>query len=100
MNDITSKEHSDAATRLRKVMAAYRQHEDLISIGAYRQGSNPTVDTAIAMKDDIDRFLQQSIDDKASFDTSIRDMIALADQCATQMNTNAGTLNPSPRPEA
>ena len=100
MNDITSKEHSNAATRLRKVMAAYRQHEDLISIGAYRQGSNPTVDTAIAMKDDIDRFLQQSIDDKAPFDTSARDMIALADQCATQMNTNGGTLNPSPRPKA
>ncbi len=100
MNDITSKEHSIAATVLRKVMAAYRQHDDLISIGAYRQGSDPTVDTAIAMKDDIDRCLQQSIDDGAPFDTSTRDMIALANQCATQMNTNSGTLNSSPPPEA
>ena len=29
---------------VRELLAAYRDHEDLISIGAYRRGSNKTVD--------------------------------------------------------
>ena len=41
---------------VRELLAAYRDHEDLISIGAYRRGSNPTVDVAIEMQDEIQRF--------------------------------------------
>ncbi len=39
MPDITSREHQDAAQSIRELLAAYREHEDLISIGAYRAGS-------------------------------------------------------------
>ena len=31
---------------VRELLAAYREHEDLISIGAYRRGSNKIVDIA------------------------------------------------------
>ncbi len=34
MPDITSREHQDAAQSIRELLAAYREHEDLISIGA------------------------------------------------------------------
>ena len=44
---------SSAAQTVRELLAAYRDHEDLISIGAYRSGANPTVDAAIAMRDEI-----------------------------------------------
>jgi hypothetical protein len=47
---------------LRRLMAALRAKEDLISIGAYHPGSDPTVDTALAKRDAIDRFLQQTVD--------------------------------------
>jgi hypothetical protein len=43
-------------------MAALRAKEDLISIGAYHPGSDPTVDTALAKREAIDRFLQQTVD--------------------------------------
>ena len=43
---------------MRELLAAYRDHEDLISVGAYRRGSNRLVDVAIDMQDDMNRFLR------------------------------------------
>ena len=51
-----------AGQELRRLMAALRAKEDLISIGAYHPGSDPTVDTALAKREAIDRFLQQTVD--------------------------------------
>jgi flagellum-specific ATP synthase len=48
-----------AASQFRSLLAAYREHADLISIGAYRQGSNPLVDEAITMRDAMNGFLRQ-----------------------------------------
>lgn len=70
--EITTPEHRKAAQQMRSWLAAYRDHEDLISIGAYRAGSNPTVDMAIAMKDEIDAFLRQDVTEGSS-STSARD---------------------------
>ena len=39
-----------AGQRLRALLAAYRDKEDLISIGAYQPGGDPDVDAAIAMR--------------------------------------------------
>ena len=63
MNDITPPEQQAAAQTIRELLAAYREHEDLISIGAYRRGANPTVDAAIEMRDEINRFLRQAIEE-------------------------------------
>lgn len=46
-------------TQLRKWMSIYDEHRELIAIGAYRPGSNPQIDRAIAIKPMIDRFLHQ-----------------------------------------
>ncbi len=45
-------------------MAVYREHEDLISVGAYRRGANKVVDTAI----DIARMMNQKVLLLAFFD--------------------------------
>ncbi len=66
MNDIASPEHLEAARQVRRLLAAYRDHADLISIGAYRSGSNRLVDAAIALKPDIDAFLQQAVTERAT----------------------------------
>ncbi len=70
MPEVTDAEHRDAAVALRELSAAYRDHEDLISIGAYRRGSNPKVDAAIEMLDDINRFLRQPVDQPATMEES------------------------------
>jgi flagellum-specific ATP synthase len=77
MPDITTKQHREAAQTLRELLAAYRDHEDLISIGAYRRGANRKVDVAIEMLDDCNRFLRQQIDDQAPLEESQRALIAL-----------------------
>jgi flagellum-specific ATP synthase len=46
-------------TEVRKWIAIYDEHRELIQIGAYRSGSNAQIDRAIALKPIIDAFLQQ-----------------------------------------
>jgi flagellum-specific ATP synthase len=62
MPEVTGEEHRRAALALRELLAAYRDHEDLISIGAYRRGSNRIVDVAVEMLEDIYRYLRQPIE--------------------------------------
>ncbi len=54
---------TSVATEVRKWMAIYDEHKELIQIGAYRPGSNPQIDRAIAIKPTIDGFLKQSRND-------------------------------------
>jgi flagellum-specific ATP synthase len=79
--EITPPEQRAAAQTVRELMAAYRDHEDLISIGAYRHGANPTVDASIAMRDDINRYLRQAIEEHSSVETARADLISLAQRC-------------------
>jgi flagellum-specific ATP synthase len=71
MEDITDLDHKHHAGRIKEVLATYRKAEDLINIGAYAAGSNPKIDYAIQMIDPINRYLQQGINEKTSFDESI-----------------------------
>jgi flagellum-specific ATP synthase len=81
MNDIVSAEHRAAAQTIRELLAVYRDHEDLISIGAYRSGASPLVDTAIAMRDDIQRYLRQAIEERSSVEQARSELLALAKKC-------------------
>ena len=59
---MTDDEHRQATCALRDLLGGYRDHEDLISIGAYHQGSNKTVDAAIRLRGEIDRYLRQPVE--------------------------------------
>ncbi len=61
MNDIVSKEHKAMASRLRDVMGVYEKNSDLVSIGAYKAGTNPKLDYALSKIDGINQFLMQDI---------------------------------------
>ncbi len=58
---VTTPEQRAAATALRSVLAARRQAQDLIDVGAYVAGSNPKVDAAVTHADAIDAFLRQDV---------------------------------------
>jgi flagellum-specific ATP synthase len=77
MSEITTAEHRQAAQFVRELLAVYRDHEDLISIGAYRRGSNRTVDAAIDMLEPIQNFLRQAVDDPCTADESREALIGL-----------------------
>ncbi len=68
MSQISTKEHKQAAGKLRNVMATYREAEDLINIGAYKRGSNQGIDFAIDKIDAVNEFLCQETDEKFDFE--------------------------------
>ncbi len=71
MNDIASKEQKDIASKLRNMMAIYKDNEDLISIGAYKSGTNPQLDKAIMHMNKIDDFLKQDVNVSINYNDTL-----------------------------
>jgi flagellar biosynthesis/type III secretory pathway ATPase len=72
-------------------MAVYRQHEDLIQVGAYKLGNNPGIDRAIDLKPQIERFLKQSQDTTVPWEVTLCELKQLLapdsdDPSATRIN--------------
>ena len=74
MIKITSSEHQNKANFIKELLASYKSHEDLISIGAYASGSNPKVDLAVLLKEKIDLFLKQEINEKYSLSETLEEL--------------------------
>ena len=71
MSAIATKEHKELASKLKSVLATYNEAEDLINIGAYKNGSNPDIDYAIKKISAVNQFLCQETDEKFQFDEEI-----------------------------
>lgn len=71
MSQIAGREHKQAASRLKTVLATYNEAEDLINIGAYKNGSNPSIDYAISKIDAVNGFLCQDVDERFDFEDSV-----------------------------
>ena len=71
MSMVTTKEHRQAAAKLKTVLATYQEAEDLINIGAYKKGSNAGIDYAISKIDSVNEFLMQDVDTKFTFEESL-----------------------------
>ena len=63
MMDVTDRSHQQLVGVFKELLATYRQSEDLINIGAYKAGSNPKIDIAIAKMDDMIAYIKQDIRD-------------------------------------
>jgi flagellum-specific ATP synthase len=61
-------------------MATYRASEDLISIGAYQPGANPSLDRAVTMMPYVKALLCQSSDDATTLDDALQGLMALFGQ--------------------
>lgn len=68
MIDIVSEEHQQLAGELRRVLATYRDAEDLVNIGAYVEGSNPEIDRALRLMPKVRTFLQQGLYEESPFE--------------------------------
>ncbi|MCM3038288.1 flagellar protein export ATPase FliI [Paenibacillus motobuensis] len=64
MKDIVSREQNDAAENYKRLLAVYKDSEDLINIGAYQQGSNAEIDEALSYIQSIWAFSKQRVDEK------------------------------------
>ena len=77
-NDIITPEHKTAANHIIELLASYKLNEDLISVGAYKKGSNLITDRAIALLNNINSFLKQDVYDNADIQNTIVNLINIA----------------------
>lgn len=75
--EIASPEHKDAAAKMRKILAMYRENKDLIDVGMYTPGTNPRLDIAIELMPEINAFLQQKTSDSVDMNNTINTLISL-----------------------
>ncbi len=86
VDDVTTRDQQQARREVLKLVAAYRQVEDLLNIGAYTTGSNAEFDLAIACKPAIDQLLQQGRDEVqglADFEKTRAQLFALNEHIQT-----------------
>ena len=76
MNEIVSEEQLDAANELERLLATYRESEDLINIGAYQHGSNSNIDLAIKYIDTINQFTRQKTNEKIQLEEAQSQLVA------------------------
>lgn len=72
---ITTQEQQEAASKMRKILAIYRENKDLIDVGMYQQGTNPRLDVAIEMMPQVNAFLQQRTADSVNMESTIQTLI-------------------------
>src|SRR3954454_22731010 len=78
VGEIVSPEVRHAGQELRRLLAGLRAKVDLVAIGAYQPGSDPGVDAALAKREAIDRFLQQTVDYSSTAEEADAGLLALA----------------------
>ncbi|HVO79387.1 MAG TPA: FliI/YscN family ATPase [Terriglobales bacterium] len=71
-------EHLEKAHVLRRLLGAYYASEDLIRIGAYQKGSDATLDQALALMPEINRFLEQGPKEAAPLSDTVARLLAIA----------------------
>ena len=67
-DDVLGREERETANQFLQLEAAYREHEDLITVGAYKPGVNRLVDAAIALRPSMQAFLRQAADEGSGYD--------------------------------
>ena len=74
MPQVVDDEHLILSQKILQHLAIYKDAEDLINIGAYSKGSNPSIDQAILYNDQIVQFLKQKVNDVLSFEKIVLQM--------------------------
>ena len=74
---VSDEPHRTAAQRLREHLAIYEAKRDLVSLGAYKKGSDAKLDDALRRIDAIEGFLRQGVDERSSFDDTVAQLGAL-----------------------
>lgn len=77
MDVVATPEHCAAARKVRSLLNTWAQNEELVRLGAYKTGSSPQVDAAVARIDRIHAWLGQGMHDAIPFSDTLSGMEAL-----------------------
>jgi flagellum-specific ATP synthase len=64
----------ESVRSVKQMLSRYQRNRDLISVGAYAPGHDAQLDKAIALYPKIEAFLQQTMDERADYATSIQQL--------------------------
>jgi flagellum-specific ATP synthase len=81
-DQVVGREHRDGANAVQRLEASFRDKEDLILVGAYHRGSDPQVDTAIALRPQILELMQQTPEEHTPLLETRTRLLSLAAQAA------------------
>jgi flagellum-specific ATP synthase len=84
-DEVIERDHREAADQVLRLEAAYRAHEDLIAVGAYKTGADPMVDAAIALRPQIQSFLRQEPKDHTALGDVRAQLAQLAERAARHL---------------
>ncbi len=80
MSAVATYEHKAVAGKLKNVLATYQEAEDLINIGAYKNGSNKNIDYAIKKIDAVNEYLMQPTHEKQEFEEELAALAAIFEE--------------------
>jgi flagellum-specific ATP synthase len=88
MTEVADKEHLEASKFIKDIYASYIDSKDLIEVGAYKKGSNPKVDVALAEIENINNFLRQDIYEKTDYKETLAMLIDIQNWCKKMVDQN------------
>ena len=77
MVNLIAPEHFERIRHFKQLYSRYQRSRDLISVGAYAAGSDPLLDQAINFHPFFEKFLQQTLSERADFAQSLDQLHAL-----------------------
>ncbi len=79
MRDVASPRHRAAARAIIESLSTYQRSEDVITLGAYKPGTNTRVDRAMKSIDAIHAYLQQEPSESSPLSASVDALVKVAD---------------------
>jgi flagellum-specific ATP synthase len=76
-HEVTPVDHQKRVRAFKQMVSSYQRNRDLINIGAYKQGSDPKVDQALAMWPRLEAFLRQDVHEPSMLPASRQALNAL-----------------------
>jgi flagellum-specific ATP synthase len=77
MHDIVPQLQLRQARQLKRLLSIHEHNRDLVAIGAYRPGTDPRIDAALAAQPHIAEFLRQDLHERVGFGDSVAQLDAL-----------------------
>jgi flagellum-specific ATP synthase len=80
MPNIIDDKHKGYANRFIESLSTYRKFEDMINLGAYKQGSNPKVDSSINIIDRLKNYLRQDMNELIDYSDALQGLFCIFDE--------------------
>lgn len=71
MPQVTTDEHVLMSKAVRQVLSICRKNQDLVSIGAYKPGTDQAIDSAFTLKPRLDNYLQQAMKETVPYEMCV-----------------------------